>query len=100
MATEAPNLPLDDQSCKADSTYSLLNMSTTSGTFRGTPNGRGTQRGQMPTFVENSPSNIPRPKLESHASSAIQSDIGMSTLSASRQKQSKRDEVSGRTFSG
>ncbi|KAL9103954.1 MAG: hypothetical protein Q9163_001060 [Psora crenata] len=62
------------------------------GTFRGTPTGRGQGRGQMPVF-ENSPSNIPRPKLESHASSAIQSDNGTSTLSASRQKQSKRDEA-------
>ena len=46
----------------------------------------------MPVF-ENSPSNIPRPKLESHASSTMQSETGNSTLSASRQKQSKRDEV-------
>lgn len=44
-------------------------------------------------MFENSPSNIPRPKLESHASSTLQSETGNSTLSASRQKQSKRDEV-------
>ncbi len=68
-------------------------MSAAGGTFRGTPN-RGQGRGQVPVF-ENSPSNIPRPKLESQASSTIQSDNGMSTLSASRQKQSKRDEVRG-----
>ena len=67
-------------------------MSAAGGTFRGTPN-RGQGRGQVPAF-ENSPSNIPRPKLESQISSAAQSDNGMSTLSASRQKQSKRDEVS------
>jgi len=66
-------------------------MSAAGGTFRGTPS-RGQARGQVPAF-ENSPSNIPRPKLESQASSTIQSDNGMSTLSASRQKQSKRDEV-------
>ncbi|KAL8708026.1 MAG: hypothetical protein Q9220_007022 [cf. Caloplaca sp. 1 TL-2023] len=66
-------------------------MSTAGGTFRGTP-GRGQGRGQVPVF-ENSPSNIPRPKLESHASSAMQSESGTSTLSASRQKQSKRDEA-------
>ncbi len=70
-------------------------MSAAGGTFRGTP-GRGQGRGQVPVFENpgtNSPSNIPRPKLESHASSAMQSETGTSTLSASRQKQSKRDEV-------
>ncbi len=67
-------------------------MSATGGTYRGTPS-RGQGRGQVPVF-ENSPSNIPRPKLESHVSSAMQSDsTGTSTLSASRQKQAKRDEV-------
>ena len=67
--------------------------SAAGGTFRGTP-GRGQGRGQVPVFeTTNSPSNIPRPKLESHASSALQSESGTSTLSASRQKQSKRDEV-------
>ncbi|KAK3168056.1 hypothetical protein OEA41_004502 [Lepraria neglecta] len=66
--------------------------SAAGGTYRGTPN-RGQGRGQVPVF-ESSPSNIPRPKLESHASSAMQSDsTGTSTLSASRQKQSKRDEA-------
>lgn len=66
-------------------------MSATGGTFRSTP-GRGQGRGQVPVF-ENSPSGIPRPKLESQQSSAMQSEAGTSTLSASRQKQSKRDEV-------
>jgi hypothetical protein len=66
-------------------------MSATGGTYRATPT-RGHGRGQVPNF-ENSPSGIPRPKLETHASSAVQSDAGSSTLSASRQKQSKRDEV-------
>ena len=67
-------------------------MSASGGTFRGTPSRGGQGRGQVPAF-ENSPSNIPRPKLESHASSTMQSETGNSTLSASRQKQSKRDEV-------
>ncbi|KAL2039559.1 hypothetical protein N7G274_007831 [Stereocaulon virgatum] len=67
--------------------------SAAGGTYRGTPNNRGQGRGQVPIF-ESSPSNIPRPKLESHASSAMQSDsAGTSMLSASRQKQSKRDEA-------
>lgn len=69
-------------------------MSAAGGTFRGTPSrGQGHGRGQVPSFENNSPSNIPRPKLESHASSALQSEGGTSTLSASRQKQAKRDEV-------
>lgn len=69
-------------------------MSAAGGTLRNTVNtpNRGQGRGQVPTF-ENSPSNIPRPKLESHPASTMQSEAGTSTLSASRQKQSKRDEV-------
>lgn len=61
----------------------FLKMSS-AGTFRGTPKA---QRGQ--TTFSDSPSNIPipRPKLESTVS-----DAG-STYSASRAKQSKRDEV-------
>ncbi|KAF2737962.1 CBS-domain-containing protein [Polyplosphaeria fusca] len=55
------------------------------GTLRGTPKNRG----QAP-FTPNSPSGIPRPALDQHAS---QSDAGTSTLSASRQKMSKRDEA-------
>lgn len=67
-------------------------MSSAAGTFRGTPN-RGVGRSQLPAF-ENSPSAIPlpRPKPETHGSS-LQSDAGGSTMSASRAKQSKRDEV-------
>lgn len=64
-------------------------MSGVGGTYRGTPN-RGGGRGQLP--FENSPSSIPRPKLE--PSSTQTSEAGTSTLSSSRQKQSKRDEVS------
>lgn len=59
-------------------------MSAT-GTYRGTPKARG----QVP--FTNSPSHIPRPALETNAS-----DAGTSTLSASRQKQTKRDEVRSR----
>ncbi|KAK0517102.1 hypothetical protein JMJ35_000257 [Cladonia borealis] len=74
-------------------------MSAAGGTYRGTPN-RGQGRGQVPVF-ENSPSNIPRPKLESHVSSAMQSDsTGTSTLSASRQKQAKRDEAIRKKMEG
>jgi hypothetical protein len=71
----------------------LVYIMTSTGTFRGTP-GRGQGRGAMPTF-SNSPStsSIPRPAIESHSSSTPQSDAGGSTMSASRQKQSKRDEV-------
>lgn len=53
------------------------------GTLRGTPKGAS----KLPTFQNASA--IPRPALETVA----QSDAGASTLSASRQKQSKRDEV-------
>ncbi|MCJ1421244.1 hypothetical protein MMC32_007606 [Xylographa parallela] len=68
-------------------------MSAAGGTYRGTPS-RGQGRGQLPSF-ENSPSAIPvpRPKLETQPSSNMQSETGTSTMSASRQKQSKRDEA-------
>ncbi|KAI9768157.1 MAG: hypothetical protein M1835_006944 [Candelina submexicana] len=65
---------------------------SSAGTLRGTTKG-GQGRGQVPAFT-NSPSSIPRPTLETHTSSAtVQSDAGGSTMSASRQKQSKRDEA-------
>jgi hypothetical protein len=60
--------------------------------MRGTPN-RGLSRGGVPAFTNSPASNIPRPALEAHNSSAIASDAGGSTMSASRAKQSKRDEV-------
>lgn len=64
-------------------------MSNVGGTYRATPT-RGQGRGQLP--FENSPaSSIPRPKLDS--STTHQSETASSTLSASRQKQSKRDEA-------
>ncbi|KAJ9213547.1 hypothetical protein DTO166G4_4797 [Paecilomyces variotii] len=72
-------------------------MSTTGGTFRGTPN-RTIGRGRMPDF-DQSPggSHIPRPKVEGQSShSHAPSDVGGSTISAAsrqRQNQSKRDEA-------
>ena len=61
-------------------------------TLRGTPN-RGQGRGAIPFNGSPATSSIPRPVLEGHASS-MGSEAGASSLSASRQKQSKRDEVS------
>ncbi|CZS95262.1 probable CBS and PB1 domain protein [Rhynchosporium agropyri] len=60
------------------------------GTMRGTPS-RGGNRGTVPAFP-NSPaaSNIPRPALETHNT---QSEAGGSTMSVSRQKQTKKDEA-------
>lgn len=69
-------------------------MSGTPGTLRGTPS-RGQGRGAIP-FTTNSPaatgpSSIPRPVLETaHSTTAASEASGMS---ASRQKQTKRDEV-------
>ncbi|KIW94458.1 uncharacterized protein Z519_04434 [Cladophialophora bantiana CBS 173.52] len=62
-------------------------MSGVSGTYRGTPN----RRGQLP-FAD-SPSAIPRPKMESSTNTGPSEMSGTSTVSASRQKQSKRDEA-------
>ncbi|KAK3306029.1 uncharacterized protein B0T15DRAFT_396471 [Chaetomium strumarium] len=67
-------------------------MSANPGTLRGTPN-RGQGRGAVP-FTKDSPagpSGIPRPVLESAPTGG--SDVGASSVSASRQKQSKRDEA-------
>ncbi|KAF2150013.1 CBS-domain-containing protein [Myriangium duriaei CBS 260.36] len=58
-------------------------MSATGG-YRGTPKGR-----PQSNVFSDSPSAIPRPKLETAASSSD----ATSTMSASRQKQSKRDEA-------
>ncbi|KAK5050846.1 hypothetical protein LTR84_003405 [Exophiala bonariae] len=66
-----------------------MSSSQVSGTFRGTPTGN--RRGQLP-FTD-SPSNIPRPKFETVNSQAASEMSGTSTMSASRQKQSKRDEA-------
>lgn len=74
-----------------------------SNTMRGTPSrGPGDGRGRIPTF-NHSPapgSGIPRPVLEPQRESyAANSEVGgSSTVSASRQKQSKRDEVSALVF--
>ncbi|OTB02080.1 hypothetical protein M426DRAFT_323022 [Hypoxylon sp. CI-4A] len=62
-----------------------------SGTVRGTPN-RAQSRGSNP-FGQGSPaanSNIPRPVLETHQPAPSETASG---ISASRQKQSKRDEA-------
>lgn len=69
------------------------NMASTTGTMRGTPNRgqSGQGRGTVPAFTNSPASNIPRPAFESHASTT--SDAGGSTMSASRQRQSNRDEV-------
>ncbi|GJC91523.1 hypothetical protein ColKHC_00349 [Colletotrichum higginsianum] len=67
-------------------------------TLRGTPN-RGQARGGIPftqspsvtgSAVPGAASGIPRPVLETQPT---QSEVGGSGLSASRQKQTKRDEV-------
>ncbi|KAF1920564.1 hypothetical protein BDU57DRAFT_437770 [Ampelomyces quisqualis] len=62
------------------------------GTMRGTPKGSRSQPASGAQF-SSSPSAIPRPALDSHASHVAQSDAGGSTLSASRAKMSKRDEA-------
>ena len=60
--------------------------------MRGTPN-RGQGRGGIPVYT-NSPSNMSKPTLESHPSTAsYTSEAGTSTISASRQKKSRQDEV-------
>ena len=61
--------------------YNSAAEMSASGTYRNTPKGR-----PQGSFTD-SPSGIPKPKLESHPSETT------SSLSASRAKQSKRDEV-------
>ncbi|KAI1258672.1 hypothetical protein F5Y18DRAFT_412407 [Xylariaceae sp. FL1019] len=69
---------------------------TMSGTMRGTPNRTQSARGAIP-FNPSSPmtSNIPRPSIETHSSHTSQPapSEAASGVSASRQKQSKRDEA-------
>lgn len=66
------------------------------GTMRGTPKNRPKSQNMTTHFAESpTPSSIPRPALEHHIS---QSDAGTSTLSASRAKQTKRDEVRAATL--
>ncbi|KAI9746829.1 MAG: hypothetical protein M1815_004970 [Lichina confinis] len=67
----------------------MSNMSS-GGTYRAPPN-RTNSRAQLP--FTNSPSAIPRPALDVLPGGNIQSDPSGSTLSVSRQKQSKRDEA-------
>ncbi|KAF7876490.1 hypothetical protein EAF04_001580 [Stromatinia cepivora] len=72
-------------------------MASTTGTMRGTPSRSGQARGQLPVFSNSPASNIPRPAQDSHATHATtsntQSEVGGSSMSASRAKQSKRDEA-------
>ncbi|KAH6637658.1 hypothetical protein C7974DRAFT_432533 [Boeremia exigua] len=64
------------------------------GTMRGAPKNRpAPARAQFVDSPSGMPSGIPRPALETHASHVQGSDVGTSTLSASRAKQSKRDEA-------
>lgn len=64
-------------------------MSNLGGTYRGaTP-----KRAGVPFDPSSPATGIPRPKLESNATGTSEMS-GHSTISASRQKQSKRDEVS------
>jgi hypothetical protein len=62
------------------------------GAMRGTP--KPSNRNQ-PQHLGHSPSAIPRPSGLENLSHVTQSDAGGSTLSASRAKMSKRDDVSG-----
>ncbi len=72
-------------------------MSANPGTLRGTP-GRQGGRGAIP-FAANAnasspgPSGIPRPVHEGAPAGTAASEAGASSVSASRQKQTKRDEV-------
>ncbi|KAJ8063703.1 hypothetical protein OCU04_007568 [Sclerotinia nivalis] len=71
-------------------------MASTTGTMRA-PSRSGQARGQLPVFSNSPASNIPRPAQDSHAThvttSNTQSEVGGSSMSASRAKQSKRDEA-------
>ncbi|KXX77106.1 Meiotically up-regulated gene 70 protein [Madurella mycetomatis] len=64
-------------------------MSVNPGTFRGTPS-RAQGRGGIPFANSPAGSGIPRPVLEN--TQGASSEAGISSVSASRQKQSKRDE--------
>ncbi|KAL5323598.1 hypothetical protein ACEPPN_008137 [Leptodophora sp. 'Broadleaf-Isolate-01'] len=64
-------------------------MASSTGTMRGTPS-RGGNRGTVPAFPNSPASNIPRPTLETHTT---QSEAGGSSMSVSRQKQTKKDEA-------
>lgn len=72
-------------------TAEIVNMSTT-GTMRGTPS-RTSGRGPMPSFTNSPASGIPR-AVETHTRPALETETGGgSSVSTSRQKQSKKDEV-------
>ncbi|KAL1864761.1 hypothetical protein VTK73DRAFT_5676 [Phialemonium thermophilum] len=61
-------------------------------TLRGTPN-RNQGRGAIPFAGSPATSNIPRPVLDNNHAAPTSEAGGSSTVSASRQKQSKRDEA-------
>ncbi|KAL2260522.1 hypothetical protein VTK26DRAFT_5433 [Humicola hyalothermophila] len=63
-------------------------MSVNPGTMRGGPSRQG--RGAIPFANSSSSSGIPRPVLDTQSAA---SEAGVSSVSASRQKQSKRDEA-------
>lgn len=65
--------------------------------MRGTP-GRGQGRGNIPFANTPTSSAIPRPVLENTHTPSSDAGAASSSLSASRQKQTKRDEV-GHTIS-
>ncbi|KAK3900578.1 hypothetical protein C8A05DRAFT_17129 [Staphylotrichum tortipilum] len=67
-------------------------MSGNPGTMRGTP-GRSQGRGTVPFANSPGSSGIPRPVLENAPTGSGTSEVGASAVSASRQKQSKRDEA-------
>ncbi|KAM7207895.1 hypothetical protein V8F20_001689 [Naviculisporaceae sp. PSN 640] len=67
-------------------------MSTNPGTMRGTP-GRGQGRGNIPFANTPTSSAIPRPVLETTHTPSSDAGAASSSLSASRQKQTKRDEA-------
>ncbi|ESZ91583.1 ribosomal protein subunit S4 [Sclerotinia borealis F-4128] len=72
-------------------------MASTTGTMRA-PSRSGQSRGQLPVFSNSPASNIPRPAPETHATHVTttpntHSEVGGPSMSASRAKQSKRDEA-------
>ncbi|KAK1753144.1 hypothetical protein QBC47DRAFT_304874 [Echria macrotheca] len=67
-------------------------MSANPGTMRGTP-GRGQGRGAIPFTNSPSTSAIPRPVLDNNHPAPASETGASSSMSASRQKQSKRDEA-------
>jgi hypothetical protein len=78
------------QHCRNSRSTTIMS-SVNPGTLRGAPN-RGQARGAIPFAGSPGASAIPRPVLESTPTGTT-SEAGASSLSTSRQKQTKRDEV-------